>query len=193
MCSHLFFTCAFHGPPSGIQVSLTHSSQGMTVLGAPIGSAAFVQHQLQQANQQHQHLLDRIPQLEDLQASWLLLLHCASPRCTYLLRMCSPNVTAESANNHDFAVAACLRRLLAVDDLPAQALATAHLPLSQRHFGHHGQIHYQSSTPNLPSMQHKSWNTSNTLQRLSPAFKQQQRLQPKSLKSENGHPRTGQN
>ena len=115
--------------------NLPAASQGMTVLGAPIGSAAFVQHQLQQANQQHQHLLDRIPHLEDLQASWLLLLYCASPRCTYLLRMCSPNVTTEFANNHDFAVAACLRRLLAVDDLPAQALATAHLPLSQGGLG----------------------------------------------------------
>ena len=115
--------------------NLPATSQGMTVLGAPIGSAAFVQHQLQQANQQHQHLLDRIPHLEDLQASWLLLLYCASPRCTYLLRMCSPNVTTEFANNHDFAVAACLRRLLAVDDLPAQALATAHLPLSQGGLG----------------------------------------------------------
>ena len=107
--------------------NLPATSQGMTVLGAPIGSAAFVQHQLQQANQQHH--------LEDLQASWLLLLYCASPRCTYLLRMCSPNLTTDFANNHDFAVAACLRPLLAVDDLPAQALATAHLPLSQGGLG----------------------------------------------------------
>ena len=114
--------------------TLPATSQGMTVLGAPIGSAAFVQHQLQHANQQHQHLLDRIPHLEDLQASWLLLLHCASPR-SYLLRMCSPNVTTEFANNHDFGVAACLRRLLQVEDLPAQALATGHLPLSQGGLG----------------------------------------------------------
>ena len=39
-----------------------------------------------------------------------------------------------------------------------------------RHFGHHGQIHYQSSTPNFPSMQLKSWNASNTLQRLIPSI-----------------------
>ena len=49
--------------------NLPATSQGMTVLGAPIGSAAFVQHQLQQANQQHQHLLDRIPHLEDISRS----------------------------------------------------------------------------------------------------------------------------
>jgi len=97
--------------------NLPETSRGLTVLGAPIGSGAFVQHQLRQANQQHQHLLDRIPHLEDLQASWLLLLFCASPRCTYLLRMCPPHITAEFANNHDFAIVACLRRLLEVDEL----------------------------------------------------------------------------
>ena len=102
---------------------------------APIGSATFVQHQLQHPNQQHQHLLARIPHLEDLQVSWLLLLYCASTGCTYLLRMCSPNVTTEFANNHDFAVAACLRRPLQVEDLPALALATAHPPLSQGGLG----------------------------------------------------------
>ena len=114
---------------------LPDTSQGITVLGAPIGSGAFVQNHLRQANQQHQHLLDRIPHLEDLQASWLLLLFCASPRCTYLLRMCPPHITAEFANNHDFAVAACLRRLLEVAELPATALATAHLPLSHGGLG----------------------------------------------------------
>ena len=50
-------------------------------------------------------ILDRIPHLEDLQASWLMLLYCASPRCTCLLRMCSPNLTTEFANNHNLAVA----------------------------------------------------------------------------------------
>ena len=115
--------------------NLPETSRGLTVLGAPIGSGAFVQHQLRQANQQHQHLLDRIPHLEDLQASWLLLLFCASPRCTYLLRMCPPHITAEFANNHDFAIVACLRRLLEVDELPAPALAIAHLPLSHGGLG----------------------------------------------------------
>ena len=40
--------------------------------------------------------------------------------------------------------------------------------------------------PTSLSTQHKSWNTSNTLQQLSPASKQQQ-LQPKRLKSVDGH------
>ena len=41
--------------------------------------------------------------------------------------MCPPHITAEFANNHDFAIVACLRRLLEVDELPAPALAIAHL------------------------------------------------------------------
>ena len=72
----------------------------------PSGPPSFVKHQLRQANQRHQHLFDRIPHLEDLQASRLLLLSCASPRCIYLLRVYPPHITAEFANNHDFAVAA---------------------------------------------------------------------------------------
>ena len=159
--------------------NLPKTSRGLTVLGAPIGSGAFVQHQLRQANQQHQHLLDRIPHLEDLQASWLLLLFCASPRCTYLLRMCPPHITAEFANNHDFAIVVCLRRLLEVDELPAPtlAIAIAHLPLSHGGLGltcaatlanpafwsSWANSHYQCSKPNSPSMLPKSYSTSNTL------------------------------
>ena len=50
---------------------------------------------------------------------------CASPRCTYLLRMRPPHITAAFANNHDFAVAACLCRLLEVDELRAPSSVTA--------------------------------------------------------------------
>ena len=160
--------------------NLPATSQGMTVLGAPIGSAAFVQHQLQHANQHHQHILDRIPQ-----ASWLLLLYCASPRCTYLLRMCSPNVTTEFANNHDFAVAACLRRLLEVEDLPAQALTIAHRPLSQGGLGLTCASvlatpafwsSWADSLPvnhnQLPQYAGQIWSSSNTPPQLSPVSKQ---------------------
>ena len=181
--------------------TLPATSQGMTVLGAPIGST-FVQHQLQQANQQHQHLLDRIPQLEDLQASWLLLLYCASPRCTYLLRMCSPNVTTEFANNQGFAVAACLRSLLEVEDLPTQALATARLPLSQGGLGLTcasvlaTPAFWSSWADCLPVIQPPQYAAQilEHLQHPSAAIpSKQQQLQPERLQSADGHPRTGQN
>ena len=61
--------------------ALPFTEQGLTVLGAPIGHTDFIQTQLQQASQAHTGFLQDIPALDDLQASWLLLLFCASPRC----------------------------------------------------------------------------------------------------------------
>ena len=106
------------------------TEQGLTVLGAPIGHADFIQTQLQQASQAHTGFLQDIPALDDLQASWLLLLFCASPRCNYLLRMLPPLDTTQYAQDHDTAVAHCFTTLLDTGPLPATALAIAHLPLS---------------------------------------------------------------
>ena len=54
--------------------------QGLTVLGVPVGSAAFVCPQLRQSRAGHDWLLERLPALGDLQASWLLLLFSLSMR-----------------------------------------------------------------------------------------------------------------
>ena len=64
--------------------------QRLTILGTPVGSEAYIQHQLQNTRQSHQHLLQRIPDIDDLQASWFLLLFCASPRCNHILRTTAP-------------------------------------------------------------------------------------------------------
>ena len=108
---------------------LPAEAQGLMVLGAPVGTPQYKQQHLQQLRAQHDQLLQRIPELDDLQASWLLLLFCASPRCNYQLRMLSPHDTAHFAAAHDVAVAACFTRLLDTAPLPAPALGTAHLPL----------------------------------------------------------------
>ena len=115
--------------------NLPATHQGLTVLGAPVGSSMFVQHQLQHTLHTHQQLLQRIPTLDDLQASWLLLLFCASPRSTYLLRMCAPDSTKDFAEAHDTAIGACLQSLLQTTDIPATSLAIAHLPLTQGGLG----------------------------------------------------------
>ena len=111
--------------------NLPATHQGLTVLGASVGSSMFVQHQLQHTLHTHQQLLQRIPTLDDLQASWLLLLFCASPRSTYLLRMCAPDSTKDFAEAHDTAIRACLQSLLQTTDIPATSLAIAHLPLTK--------------------------------------------------------------
>ena len=101
--------------------ALPPTEQGLTVLGAPIGHTDFIQTQLQQASQAHTGFLQDIPALDDLQASWLLLLFCASPRCNYLLRMLPPLDTTQYAQDHDTAVAHCFTTLLDTGPLPASS------------------------------------------------------------------------
>ena len=47
MYRQLFFTCAFHGPPSGIQVSLTHSLAIMFMTFGKKTKVAAMQHVFQ--------------------------------------------------------------------------------------------------------------------------------------------------
>ena len=108
---------------------LPRTSQGLVALGAPVGTQEYKQQHLQQTLTQHTELLQAIPTLDDLQASWLLLLFCASPRCNYHLRMLAPEETATFAQDHDTAVAACFTQLLDTGPIPATSLAIAHLPL----------------------------------------------------------------
>ena len=109
---------------------LPDAEQGLTVLGVPFGSAVFVRTQLQVSRAGHDQLLQRLPELDDLQASWLLLLFCCSPRCNYLLRIFPPSVTAEYAGAHDSAVLSTFADFLGVDGLPDRARRIAQLPLS---------------------------------------------------------------
>ena len=87
---------------------LPAAEQGMIILGAPLGSDVFTGQHLNNLSATHQELLSRLPELQDLQASWLLLLFCASPRSNYILRMLPPPATAEFSTRHDEAVATCL-------------------------------------------------------------------------------------
>ena len=114
--------------------SLPADQQGLLVLGAPLGSEAFVRRELRRKRETQDQLLARLPAVGDLQCAWLLLLFCASPRPNYLLRMLPPGATEAFAREHDAAVCACLAALLSQDSLPTQALPQptqrlVHLPL----------------------------------------------------------------
>ena len=100
-----------------------------------MGSDVFTDQHLNNLSASHQELLFRLPEWQDLQASWLLLLFCASPRSNYILRMLPPPATAEFSTRHDEAVATCLTDLLQSGPLPVSALALAHLPLSEGGLG----------------------------------------------------------
>ena len=109
--------------------TLPPESQGLTVLGSPLGHDAFVARQLRRKRDDQDRLLQRIPTVDDLQAGWLLLHSCAATRANYLLRILPPHLTAEYATEHDAAVARCLATLLEQGDapLPSWSLDTARL------------------------------------------------------------------
>ena len=108
---------------------LRPEQQGITILGTPVGTPEFQATHLQATADQHSTLLQRIPAIQDLQAEWLLLLYCASPRCNYLLRMLRPEITQPFAQAHDTAITLALAQLLDMRDLAPTALGIAHLPL----------------------------------------------------------------
>ena len=58
------------------------------VIGTPLGSDAFVRVQLQLTVDSHRLLFDRIPAVEDLQSTWILLLFCAVSRPTISVSVC---------------------------------------------------------------------------------------------------------
>ena len=115
------------------------AQQGVVVLGSPIGSREFIATQLAQRLEEQDRLLSRIPHVPNLQSAWLLLLYCAAPRSTYLLRTLSPADTADFAASHDAAIQHCLAQMLAGGDgdmpLPELSHRRAQLPLSMGGLG----------------------------------------------------------
>ena len=68
--------------------------------------------------------------MPDTQASWLLLLMCASTRANFWLRMVTPEQTLQFAERHDAALWACLRAILGAPQALETAKITASFPLS---------------------------------------------------------------
>ena len=108
------------------------ADQGIKVLGTPLGHPDFVARHLQRVEQEQQILLDRIPSMSDVQSAWLLLLHCASARANYQLRVVHPSAVEGFARAHDTGLWQCLSSILHID--PAQCEETvrdaACMPLS---------------------------------------------------------------
>ena len=108
------------------------ADQGIKVLGTPLGHPDFVARHLQRVEQEQQILLDRIPSMSDVQSAWLLLLHCASARANYQLRIVHPTAVEGFARAHDAGLWQCLSSILHID--PAQCEETvrdaARMPLS---------------------------------------------------------------
>ena len=102
---HAMFWSVLHVSDPHVHVwkgpGLPEERQGMEVLGAPLGHPAFVEAFLEKKIAEQRILLDRIPLVADLQALWLLLLHCASARANYLIRVVESGALAQYASRHD--------------------------------------------------------------------------------------------
>ena len=121
--------------------------QGVRVLGVPVGHPSYVRVQLSEIQHDHQTLLDRIPSLPDLQSSWLLLLHCASARANYFLRVVPPVLAEEFAREHDRSLWRCLCRILRSGEGECQdsARSAATLPLALGGLGLRSALRTRSS------------------------------------------------
>ena len=108
------------------------AEQGIIFLGTPLGHDEFVRAQLELKSREHDLFLSRIPSLADLQSAWALLLHCASSRAHYLLRVIRPDLVRHFAERHDESIRTCVCQILGVhnDESDAVAKQSATLPLS---------------------------------------------------------------
>ena len=92
--------------------------QGIKVLGCPLGHDDFVHAHLERTHQTHQ-------------SAWALLLHCASAKANYSLRVVRSELVAQFAAAHDAGLWSCLCHIVNVapDQCSASARDAATLPL----------------------------------------------------------------
>ena len=83
------------------------------VLGTPMGQPEFVRSRLAGVSAKHDRLVSQIVGMSDLQCAWVLLLHCASARPNYRLRVVHPALSAGFAAHHDATMRRALSQLVA--------------------------------------------------------------------------------
>ena len=88
-------------PGCGQVPTCRSKNKGSSFLGTPLGHDQFVRRQLESKSREHDLSLSRIPSVADLQSAWALLLHCASARANYMLRVIRPDLVRHFAERHD--------------------------------------------------------------------------------------------
>ena len=91
------------------------NQQGLKILGAPFGHREFVAAQLEKKLQKQETLIRRITLVPDLQSAWLIL-HCASAKANFLLRVVDLVQVQQFAQVHDERLwqCQCLCQLLGI-------------------------------------------------------------------------------
>ena len=107
-------------------------SQGIIVLGTPVGHQEFVKQELLKTVAEHSKLLLKIPEVKDLQCAWLLLLYCGAARANFYLRTVRPELTEEFSQRHDEQIWRCFCTIAGVaPEAPSpSSRAVTSLPLA---------------------------------------------------------------
>ena len=135
--------------------------RGIKVLGTPSGQVEFIRAHLDLKTAEHQVLLDRIPLLENTQAAWLLVVHCAGARANYIARVVEPGTAEDFCRAHDERLWRCLCAIMQVSPVqPAETTEATSMPLvwcwvdwgcalpegsADRQIGQAGLTHWRSS------------------------------------------------
>ena len=82
-----------------------------------------------------------VPVIQDLQATWLLLLYCAATKPNFLFRTVAPDLTEECASAHDCQMWLCCRKIPHCWEHSTPALAQT-LPLRQGGLGLRNTVRY---------------------------------------------------
>ena len=96
---------------------------GVTVLGSPIGSDAFVHAFSERLLDDERAFFNKLAELPCSQHAWLLLSYCGAPRANYRLRTIPPHQCAFYARGHDEAVLQAFSRLLGAEGVIDGSLA----------------------------------------------------------------------
>ena len=107
------------------------NTQGIKVVGTPLGHEDYVRDHLRRTTDDHVALLDKIPSLPDVQSAWALLLHRALARANHMLRAIRPEMTVQFVADHNSSLWSCLCNILRIapDHCDELARDVASLPL----------------------------------------------------------------
>jgi len=122
--------------PSVWQGSGPVASQGIRLLGAPLGTPQFIDAFGDAHAGKADRLLQRVLALPSLQHSWLLTYFCLVPRINHLLRQVPPDLVQHTAATFERLTEQALQKLLGGDTpLSDQAVQQARLPFREGGLG----------------------------------------------------------
>ena len=117
-------------PPPGLEQfgnnvwksNLDPESNGLKVLGTPLGSQDFIDKLCDEMANERMQLINLIPKLFSLQAAWLLLYFCVTPRINHLLRTLPPHASRMAAERQNRDTQALFQLLFGIPDQWSNAL-----------------------------------------------------------------------